>query len=184
MIRFNSENSPTHNGLTNGAINGNYRGDSPIDTLKLPDEWLMYPRQAIMNITAPHPDIYLVVKIDKILQGGINNTTEPYLKAAKDPKLGAKLHKNVRTYCQKIGHYRMPFAWTARPLFRMYSSDLDTTSDFPAIYRQESNKLRDDELLKLLTDYRKPDKFSKLTVIPGWLTINIEAIKELPESML
>ena len=48
----------------------------------------------------------------------------------------------------------MPFAWTARPLFRLYSNDLDN-SDFPAIYRQEPNRLKDEEILKFLSEYRK-----------------------------
>lgn len=148
----------------------------------LPSDWLTRPKQAILNITAPHPDIFLVVKIEKILQGGINNTTEPYIKAGKDPKMGLKLNKNVKQYSQKIGHYRMPFAWAARPLFRLYSSDLDTAIEFPAIYRQDANKMKDDDILKLLTEYRKPDKFSKLTMIPGFLKIMTESINELPNS--
>lgn len=49
----------------------------------------------------------------------------------------------------------MPFAWTARPLFRLYSNELDTTSEFPAIYRQETNRLKDEEILKILGEYRK-----------------------------
>lgn len=142
----------------------------------------MYPKQAILSITAPHPDIFIVVKIDKILQGGINQSSEPYLKTTKDPKMNLKLHKTLRQYSQRIGHYRQPFAWAARPLFRLYSSELDTAVVFPAIYRQESGKLRDEELLKLLSEYRKPDKFSKLTVIPGTLKINVEPLSELPTS--
>lgn len=155
---------------------------SPKEFDSLPKDWPTRARHAIFSITAPHPDIFLVVKIEKILQGGINNTSEPYLKAAKDPKMGLKLHKSVKCYSQKIGHYRMPFAWAARPLFRLYSSDLDTIMEFPAIYRQEGNKLKDEDLLKLLAEYRKPDKFSKLTVIPGWLKITIEPMNELPNS--
>ena len=54
----------------------------------------------------------------------------------------------------RLGKYRMPFAWTARPLFRLYSNDLDN-SDFPAIYRQEPNRLKDEEILKFLSEYRK-----------------------------
>lgn len=148
----------------------------------LPMDWLSRPKQAILNVSTPHPDIFLVVRIEKILQGGINNTTEAYLKAAKDPKMGVKLNRSVKAYSQKIGHYRMPFAWAARPLFRLYSSDLDSTIEFPAIYRQDANKLKDEDILKLLTEYRKPDKFSKLTVIPGTLKIATEPINELPNS--
>lgn len=153
----------------------------------LPKNWLTRPKQAIFSVTAPHPDIFIVVKIEKILQGAINGTTEPYLRApkdSKDSKIGSKLHKNVKMYSQKIGSYRMPFAWAARPLFRLYSSDLDASIEFPAIYRQEANKLKDEDLLKLLGEYRKPDKFSKLTVIPGTLKISTEIINELPKSEL
>lgn len=148
----------------------------------LPLDWLSRPKQAILNVSTPHPDIFLVVRIEKILQGGINNTTDAYLKAAKDPKMGVKLNKSVKSYSQKIGHYRMPFAWAARPLFRLYSNDLDSSIEFPAIYRQDANKLKDEDVLKLLLEYRKPDKFSKLTVIPGTLKIMTEPINELPNS--
>ena len=48
----------------------------------------------------------------------------------------------------------MPFAWTARPLFRLYTNELDT-SDFPAIYRQEGHRLKDEEILKILSEFRK-----------------------------
>lgn len=64
----------------------------------------------------------------------------------------------------------------------MYSNELDTTSDFHAIYRQEPNKITDEELLKLLSDYRKPDKFNKFTVIPGSLDIKLSTINDLPPS--
>lgn len=179
-----SSASPNPSHKSNGSLDSfASAAATPADLQKLPKEWLLLPRQAILSITAPHPDIFLVVKIEKILQGGIQGSTEPYLKAAKDPKLGMKLNKNVRMYNQKIGRFRMPFAWAARPLFRLYSSELDTAIEFPAIYRQETNRLKDDELLRLLADYRKPDKFSKLTVIPGWLKLTIEPLNELTKSM-
>lgn len=185
-------NGPTLNGQASETKGMNGTSDEKSEALQyqalpkefdaLPVDWLTRPKQAILSVNAPHPDIFLVVKIEKILQGGINNTSEAYVKAGKDPKMGQKLNKNVRMYSQKIGHYRMPFAWAARPLFRLYSSDLDSAIEFPAIYRQDANKLKDEDILKLLTEYRKPDKFSKLTVIPGFLKIMTEPISELPNS--
>ncbi|XP_063703194.1 dedicator of cytokinesis protein 9 isoform X3 [Culicoides brevitarsis] len=145
-------------------------------TVTVDKEWTMYPRQAVMSVTNPHPDVFIVVRIEKILQGSIPACAEPYVKIAKDPKTGLKLRKAVAQTSQKIGHYRMPFAICMRPLFRLYSSDLDPNIDFPAIYRQEVQKLRDEDVLKLLSEYRKPDKFSKLTVIPGSLRISVEPL--------
>lgn len=188
MITPNTASVTNGTTETNG-INGVDKESDPVQYQALPKEfdalpadWLSRSKQAILSITTPHPDVFLVVKIEKILQGGINNTSDAYLKAGKDPKMGLKLNKSVRQYSQKIGHYRMPFAWAARPLFRLYSSDLDTAIEFPAIYRQDANKLKDEDILKLLTEYRKPDKFSKLTVIPGFLKIMTEPINELPNS--
>lgn len=152
---------------------------------KLPQNWLTYTKRAIVNVSVPHPEIYVVVRIEKILQGSINQVAEPYLKMTKgDPKNSQKLLKNIKMYAQKIGHFRMPFAWAARPIYRMYSNDLDETIDFPAIYRQEGNKLKDEDLLKLLADYKKPEKFSKLTVIPGELKIRLKTMTEMPDNCL
>lgn len=170
------------NGNGTLARHGKTRCDGAELCPELSREWLAKARNAIFSVTTPHSDIFVVVKIDKILQGAINPAAEPYLKATKDVKILTKLQKTVRQYAAKCGHYRMPFAWAARPLFRLYSHDLDTSFDFPAIYRQEGARLKDEELLKLLAEYRKPDKFSKLTVLPGSLKIYIEALNELPPS--
>jgi hypothetical protein len=38
------------------------------------------PRSCIFNISAPSSDLFLVVKLEKVLQGDINEAAEPYLK--------------------------------------------------------------------------------------------------------
>lgn len=163
----------------NGTPNmKNGKNGAPSDSSEFPLEWITYPRQAILNVTVPHPDIFIVVRIEKILQGGINQSTDAYLKAAKDSKMGAKTLKTIKQYSQRVKHYTMPWAWTARPLFRLYSSDLDTDGDFPAIFRQDCNKLKDEEILKILSDFRKPEKMNKLTTIPGCMKISIKQLRE------
>ncbi|XP_066143426.1 dedicator of cytokinesis protein 9 isoform X2 [Euwallacea fornicatus] len=151
---------------------------------KVSSEWLLYPRQGLLSITNPHPDIFLFVRIEKVLQGGISQSSDSYVKANRDPRVGIKCYKNIAACCQRLGKFRMPFAWTARPLYRLYSNELDTVSDFHAIYRQESNKMSDEEVLRVLSDYRKPDKFNKFTVIPGSLEIKISAFSDLPPNCL
>ncbi|KAG6459344.1 dedicator of cytokinesis protein 9 isoform X2 [Manduca sexta] len=162
----------------------NFSYDIKLDVKQISDEWFRSKKQVILSVNNSHPDIFLVVKIDKILQGHVSQVLEPYMKATKDPRLGLKVHKTVQAYGNRVGAYRMPFAWTAKPLYRMYSNDLDTSPEFPAIYRQEPNKMSDDDLLKILSDYRKPEKLAKLTVIPGWLSINVHQTSEqIPNCM-
>jgi len=50
--------------------------------------------------------------------------------------------------------------------------------EFSPIYRQELPKLKDDELLKLLVDFRKPEKLSKLTIIPGSLKMQMQFLDQ------
>ncbi|XP_045485873.1 dedicator of cytokinesis protein 9 [Pieris rapae] len=162
----------------------NFKYDVKVDVKQIPEEWFNSKKQVLLSVNNPHPDLFLVVRIDKILQGHVSQVLEPYQKATKDPRLGLKVHKNVQAYANRVGNYRMPFAWAAKPLFRLYSNDLDTTPEFPAIYRQEPNKMSDDDLLKILQDFRKPEKLAKLNAIPGWLSISILPCNEqIPNCM-
>ncbi|KRF81800.1 dedicator of cytokinesis protein 9 isoform X12 [Drosophila virilis] len=152
------------------------------ELLRCPRQQFQQLRQCMLSVSAPHADIYLVLRIEKVLQSSIAQAAEPYLKAARDAKLGQKVHKAAKSCAQHIGHYRQPFAWAARPLFKAYSHELDVESqcifEFNTIYRQELAKLRDEELLKLLADYRKPEKLSKLNIIPGYMRLQVQLLDQ------
>lgn len=60
-----------------------------------------------------HTEMYIVILIEKVLQGGISTSVDPYLKG-DDMKAASKQHKAMKAYAQQIGHYRMPFAWAAK----------------------------------------------------------------------
>lgn len=49
----------------------------------------------------------------------------------------------------------LTFLLSCRPLFKDASGTLDKTARFSALYRQDSNKLSNDDMLKLLADFRK-----------------------------
>ncbi|XP_052588383.1 dedicator of cytokinesis protein 9 isoform X17 [Peromyscus californicus insignis] len=137
---------------------------------------MQYPKQGIFSVTCPHPDIFLMARIEKVLQGSITHCAEPYMKSSDSSKVAQKVLKNAKQACQRLGQYRMPFAWAARTLFKDTSGNLDKNARFSAIYRQDSNKLSNDDMLKLLADFRKPEKMAKLPVILGNLDITIDNV--------
>ncbi|ELW71502.1 Dedicator of cytokinesis protein 9 [Tupaia chinensis] len=137
---------------------------------------MQYPKQGIFSVTCPHPDIFLVARIEKVLQGSITHCAEPYMKSSDSSKVAQKVLKNAKQACQRLGQYRMPFAWAARTLFKDASGNLDKNARFSAVYRQDSNKLSNDDMLKLLADFRKPEKMAKLPVILGNLDITIDNV--------
>ncbi|XP_040192086.1 dedicator of cytokinesis protein 9 isoform X18 [Rana temporaria] len=140
------------------------------------ESMLQYPKQGIFSVTCPHPDIFLVARIEKVLQGSIAHCAEPYMKSSDSAKVAQKVLKNAKQACSRLGQYRMPFGWAARPLFKDCSGTLDKTARFSAIFRQDSNKLSNEDMLKLLVDFRKPEKMAKLPVILGNLDIHIDNV--------
>lgn len=48
---------------------------------------LRYPKHGVFSVTCPHPEIFLVARIEKVLQGGITHCTEPYMKSSDSTKV-------------------------------------------------------------------------------------------------
>ncbi|XP_060888161.1 dedicator of cytokinesis protein 9 isoform X4 [Labrus mixtus] len=178
-------NHPLVRQMTSGSRSGqdlhiNGSGDGPLAAQRqasgLPEGALQYPKQGVFSVTCPHPDIFLVARIEKVLQGGITHCTEPYMKSSDSTKMAQKVLKNAKTACSRLGQYRMPFAWAARPVFKDASGTLDKSTRFSALYRQDSSKLSDEDMFKLLTDFRKPEKMAKLPVLLGNLDVTIDSV--------
>ena len=141
-----------------------------------PKLWVTRPKSAIFSVQSPSPEMFLVVRVEKVLSGGISSASEPYVKANEAPKTAFKSHKAAKTTCQRMGAgNRMPFLWTVRPLFTAAKS-LDTDSEFGPFYRQDSHKISDEEIVKHLNTMRGLDKPKNVTIIPGKLISKVEAI--------
>ncbi|XP_040062759.1 dedicator of cytokinesis protein 7 isoform X2 [Ixodes scapularis] len=178
-------------------------------------------RACIFNVTYPSTDLFLVVKLEKVLQGDITECAEPYM---KDEKNKDKVRGNAVATCERLGKYRMPFAWTAVYLLNVltgvnsldrdsdsvgsgtlgrrgslerrsgsekrrswspddFANGLDTfrpvTLTVTSFFKQESDKLRDDDLYKFLADLKRPGSVLKrLKSIPGSLRLDISPCPE------
>ena len=67
--------------------------------------WVQEPKQAVFNISQPHPDIFLVVRVEKVLQGALSKCLEPYQKS-DSVKAGNKVRRQMKEMCCRIGEWK------------------------------------------------------------------------------
>ncbi|XP_044157107.1 dedicator of cytokinesis protein 7 isoform X6 [Bufo gargarizans] len=198
-------------------------------------------RSAVFSITYPSQDVFLVIKLEKVLQqGDIGECAEPYMiykeaDTAKNKEKLEKLRSQGELFCQRLGRYRMPFAWTAIHLMNIVSSagslerdsteleigpgerkgswserrnssivgrrslerttsgdeSCNLTSFRPAtltvtnFFKQEGDRLSDEDLYKFLADMRRPSSvLRRLRPITAQLKIDISPCPENPNYCL
>ncbi|XP_072847710.2 dedicator of cytokinesis protein 6 isoform X6 [Pogona vitticeps] len=189
-------------------------------------------RSAIFSLTHPSPDIFLVIKLEKVLQqGDIGECCEPYMvmkeiDALKNKEKLEKLRVAGEQFCTRLGRYRMPFAWTAIHLMNIINStgllerdasesesdrkgtwnerkrkayermsvgeEICSFSNFrPAtltvtnFFKQEGDRLSDEDLYKFLADMRRPSSvLRRLRPVTAQLKIDISPVPESPHYCL
>uniref|UniRef100_A0A665X617 Dedicator of cytokinesis 8 n=1 Tax=Echeneis naucrates TaxID=173247 RepID=A0A665X617_ECHNA len=190
-------------------------------------------RSAIFSVTYPTPDIYLVIKIEKVLQQGeITECADPYITlresdSAKNKDKLEKLRGQAEAFCQRLGRYRMPFAWAAVNIMEVISTaaidrDADTDSlkgvksssidrkgqlprrnserfntmddqlcnvsafkpatiTISIIFKQEGDRLSDEDLLKFLAEIKKTSTPQRrVKMITGCIKLDISPVHDTP----
>ncbi|CAN0238510.1 unnamed protein product [Lampetra fluviatilis] len=172
------------NGDVATAAGGQARRPGEPAPPSLPTEALLYPTQAVFTVCDPHPDVLLLVRVEKVLQGSVAQCTEPYLRADDTGKVAQKLVKQMRQYCGRMGQYHMPFSWAFRPLFRDVNGALDKAASFSPLFRQDAGRTSSDDWLRALVDVHKSEKMSKLQTIPGSIKVTVESLPAEQPNML
>jgi hypothetical protein len=57
--------------------------------------------QAVFSVKNCHTDVFLVIRIETILQGSLTTTSEPYIKPNPDLKTSIKAQKSAKSYCSR-----------------------------------------------------------------------------------
>uniref|UniRef100_A0A8B9K2Y7 Dedicator of cytokinesis 8 n=1 Tax=Astyanax mexicanus TaxID=7994 RepID=A0A8B9K2Y7_ASTMX len=178
-------------------------------------------KAAIFSISYPSPDIYLVIKIEKVLQQGeIGECAEPYLgmkesDSGKNKDKLEKLRNQAEGFCQRLGQYRMPFAFATVNIasvittatlerdmadsdslngrrnserFSMMEDQFNLSSSKPStitiqtFFKQEGERLGDEDLFKFLADSKRTSNIQRRSkTISGCLKLEVTPS---PESVM
>ncbi|KAL6064625.1 Dedicator of cytokinesis protein 9 [Balamuthia mandrillaris] len=131
-------------------------------------------KSAIFSISSPSEDCYLVLRIEKVLQGEIEACTEPYIKyeTLKD-KDKERLEAQAKDACKRLGSFRQPMAWSIIPLFNEDGElQVGKSTTFSPIYRQKSD-VSDSNFLASWKEQSKSTGSKRMKVMPGSCVVDV-----------
>ena len=112
-------------------------------------------RSAIFNLSQLSSDMFLVIKLEKVLQGDFNDVLDCYSKPPEDHNKLEKLKIASALNCERLGKFRMLFAWTAIPLLDVLTSqnknDFGNGSSISEVSRNNSSSL--ESLKRIANEY-------------------------------
>lgn len=117
-------------------------------------------RQALFSVSAPGPSVFLVVKVEKVLDGDPAKAAEFYCKTSYDDKTLDKAKNAAAQNIARLGQFRAPFAWAAVPLVQALDDCRKRDGGLCGVdlYASSTDKLKDDDLFRYLADMMKPSE--------------------------
>ncbi len=193
--KANSSNSSVFSLDGRRFISENPESALNLDCLNIKKGFMNQITRAVFTIPDVHEDIYLVVRIEKILDGAnLHSAISPYLNSLNDSnklKLALKINKKINQLLKtKLASYRQPFAWAAKSIYKrvnlnqinknkiMFEYQIDNETQF-SIYEQDPQHLSDDDLLKYLTDLRNKERYlNKMMPVSGNIKLTLFSAAE------
>jgi hypothetical protein len=135
-------------------------------------------KKFIFHISLPNPDMYLVIQIDKVLEGDISDVSEKYT------NLKAKANTDfAESLCLRLGKQRQPFAFAAVPLFNELLEIETDVEEHPeisikTIFRIEADKMAEEDLYEFLNGFKKGASLKRFKIVPGELNIKLSEVAD------
>uniref|UniRef100_A0A3P9HN04 Dedicator of cytokinesis 8 n=1 Tax=Oryzias latipes TaxID=8090 RepID=A0A3P9HN04_ORYLA len=131
------------------------------------------------------------VQIEKVLQQGeISDCADPYMTLreceSKNKDKIEKLRNQAEAFCQRLGRYRMPFAWATVNIMEVITSAVDRdVTDSDSVKGGEGDRLSDEDLLKFLSDIKKTSTPQRrIKTIPGVMKLDVSPVNDMPQACL
>lgn len=135
---------------------------------------------ALFWVPHPSPDIWLVLRVEKVLQGdSYDNVIEPYMRSNTDPAKGKdldKLKSNISSFTERLGAYRQPFCWGMAPVF---TEDKQFAHGSGAIMKQlhrYKGDISNAAFLEASADVKTGSK--RLKWVPGQFVFDMAAVQD------
>ncbi|GAM17423.1 hypothetical protein SAMD00019534_005980 [Acytostelium subglobosum LB1] len=134
-------------------------------------------KKALFTIGKSSPDIYLVLIVEKILMGDLDDQAEPYIKLNLKDKEKEKLREQNRSLASRLGSYRQAFCWGCVPLFGLEGElGVGENTHFRPLYKYRPDYTDAQMLDSTLGEFSKSASTKKLKVIPGHCTVDIKEL--------
>lgn len=128
--------------------------------------------RAIFSVSEKSPHIYLILKIEKILQGPLDSILKVYRSTGKEDTV---LAQQVMEACTGTKSFRQPFLWGFTPLFEMVDDcELRTgLLSFKNLYPMD-NGGRHFDIAQIIHDYgTKEGTLKKWKPVPGYCLLEV-----------
>lgn len=141
-------------------------------------EQLPQTRKALFSLVERSPDVYLVLRIEKVLHGDLDSVTEPYIKhetlKAKDKERAVQA---ATAACRRLS-YRQPFAWAMAPFLDESLKAFDGDIEFCQLYRMREQELSDEAFLAMIQDFSKGGSTKRSKLVPGRCVVRSQPIDD------